>query len=250
MRLAWGVLAVACLVAGLWLMLRALGLVEVVLHGASHWWPTLLLAAGVAILLRSVKPGPNIAVSVGLMAAGGIAFAITNSVIAERVWIFITAGGLILTGLILTRMAAGTRPHGTDDRTQRILVLFRAAEVIPESDELMQVKVFLLCGYLELDLRNVISPEQRRNTPLMVEITAWAGNVRVLIQPRVRRLNHKAFSLRLRNQVQPSVLDDQDTRTVQVVTTSLAFFGDVKFKEMPLSVDSASAGTGQGAMNP
>lgn len=58
MRSTRGALAVACLLAGLWLMLRALGLLAVVLYGAGRWWPAFLLAAGVAILLRSVKPGP------------------------------------------------------------------------------------------------------------------------------------------------------------------------------------------------
>ncbi len=250
MRLAWGAVAVACLLAGLWLMLRTLGLVEVVLHGASHWWPALLLAAGVAILLRSVKPSPNIAVAVGLMAAGCIAFAITNVVIAERVWIFVAAGGLIIIGLISTRIAASPRAHSADDPTQRVSVLFRTAAITPESAQLKQVRVFLFCGYLELDLRKVISPEQFRNAPLMVEITTWIGDVRLLVQPGVRRLDHKAFALRFKDTIKPGVLDEEETRSVQVVATTLAFFGDVEFKEMPLSVDSAAAGNGREARNP
>lgn len=246
MRLAWGALAVACLLAGLWLVLRALGLVGVVLHGAGHWWPALLLAAGVAILLRSAKPGPNIAVSIGLMAAGCIAFAIINVVMPERVWIFVAAGGLILVGLIFTRLAVRTRPHATERLTQRITVLFRAEEVTPESAELQQVKVFLLCSYLKLDLRKIISPTQPRNTPLMIEVTAWVGNVELLVAPEVEWLDHKAFVLRIRNPVQPRMLGAKDISTVQVVAATLAFFGDAKFTEMPSSLDSGAAGKGSG----
>jgi hypothetical protein len=251
MRLAWGALAVTCLLAGLWLLLRALGLVEAVLHGAGHWWPALLFVAGMAILLRSVKPGPNIAVPVGLMAAGCIAFAITNVVvIAERVWIFIAAGGLIIIGLISTRIAASPRPHSTDHLTQRVSVLFRSAEITPESVSLRQVRVFLLCGYLELDLTKVISPEQFRNTVLMVEITAWIGNVKLLVQPGVKSLDHKAFALRFRNTIGPSVLDEEEIRKVQVVATTLAFFGDAEFRETRPSADSSAAGNRQEARNP
>jgi hypothetical protein len=246
MRLAWGALALACLLAGLLLTLRTLGLVEVVLHGAGHWWPALLVAVGVAILLRSVKPAPNIVVAVGLMVAGCIAFAVTNVVMPERVWILVAAGWLILAGLIFTCMAARTRPHDTGRLTKRISVLFRAAEVTPESAELQQVKVFLFCSYLKLDLSKILSPTQLRNAPLMIEITAWIGNVELLVPPEVEWFDHKAFVLRIRNRVPPKVLGAEDISTAQVVAATLAFFGDAEFKKMPSSADSGAAGSGSG----
>jgi hypothetical protein len=242
MRLTWGALAAACLVAGSYIMLRTLGLLAVVLHGVQRWWPALLLAAGVAILLRSVKPGPNIAVAVGLMSAGCIAFTITNGIIAQRAWIFVASGCLIFTGLIFIRLAVRARPHHADGPTDRISVLFRATQITPESVQLKQLKVFLLCGYLELDLRKLVSPGQHRDTLLMVEITAWVGNVKLLVHPETKRLDHKAFVVRLRNRVHPSVLDENDTTMVQVAAVTLGLFGDTQFKEMPPNADPGAAG--------
>jgi len=241
MRLAWGALAVACLLAGLWVMLRALGLVEVVLHGATHWWPALLLVAGVAVLLRSVKlllsvkPGPNLAVAVGLMGTGCLAFAITRGLVTNRIWTFVLAGALISAGLILIRLAARTRIHDTEARTQRVSVLFQTTELALKSAKLDQVRVLLFCGYLELDLRKLVPPGTHRDEPLMIEITAWAGTVKLLIPPGVAKIDHKAFVLRFRNPVQPSVLDKEYVSTAQVVAVTLGLFSDVQFREMPIA---------------
>jgi hypothetical protein len=249
MRLARGVPAVACLLAGLGLMLRALGLLAVVLHGAGLWWPAFLLAAGVAILLRFVKPGPHIAVSAGLMGAGCIAFAVTRGIITERVWILVAAAGLISAGLILARLAASARPDGANGRTERISVLFRAARLPLKSADAEQVKIFLLCGHLELDLKDAIPPGQRRDAPLMIEITAWAGNVKLLVWEGVEVLNHKAFVLQFRHPIQMGVLNEERTRTAQMVATTLAFFGDVESKEVPLDADFGAPGNLPGPEN-
>jgi hypothetical protein len=242
MRLARGVLAVACLGAGLWLMLRALGLLAVVLHGAGRWWPAFLLAGGMAILLRSLKPGPHIAVSVGLLGAGFLAFAITHGIISDRVWPFVAAGGLITAGIILAWLAVRTHPDSATVRSEQISVLFRAAEITLRSTELERVRVFLLCGHLELDLKDTVPPEQRRDAPLMVDVTAWVGNVHVKVRPEVRLINHKAFVLRLTHKIQVGVLAEKQTRTAQLVVATLAFFGDVEVKRETSDADSGVAG--------
>lgn len=235
MRLVRSALAVSCLLAGLWLILRALGLLLVVLHSAGRWWPTFLLAAGVAILLRSFKPGPHVAASVGLIGAGCMAFAITRRIIAKDVWTFVLAGGLIFVGIMLIYFTVSTRSDGTKDDTGRISVSFRAAEIMLKFAELKRIRVFLLCGRLELDLRDAIPPGQRRDAPLMIEITAWVGNVRLLVPAGVHVVSHEAFVLRFRKPIQLSVLDEQEeeTMTAHVVAATLAFFGKVEFNAVP-----------------
>jgi hypothetical protein len=129
------------------------------------------------------------------------------------------------------------------------LVLFRAIEVTPKSAKLEQISIFLLCGHLELNLKEAIRPGKHRDAPLMVEITAWAGSVKLLIWKGVGNLNHKAFVLRFRHPIQMGVLDEEQTRTAQVVATSLAFFGNVEFREEPLREDSSAPGNPLGPGN-
>jgi hypothetical protein len=224
-------------------------LLAVVLHGAGQWWPAFLLAAGLAILLRSVKPGPHIAVSVGLMGAGCLAFAITHGIIAKRAWTFVAACGLMLAGIILARLTANIRPANSSGRTERILILFRAAEITPESSKLERIRVFLLCGHLELNLKKAMPSSQLRDEPLMVEITAWAGNVKLLIWEGVGKLNHKAFALKLGQPTQTGVLDEERIGAARVVATSLVFFGDVEFEEAPIGDDSDAPGNLAGPDN-
>lgn len=230
MRLAWGALGVACLLAGVWLILRALGLSGAVLHGAGRWWPAFLVAGGVAILLRSVKPGPHVVVSVGLIVAGGLAFAITRGVLSSHALPFIAAGGLITGGMIMAWLAATAQPDNVTRSTERITVLFRPAEVRLSSAERKRVRVFLLCGHLELNLEDAIPPRQRRKSPLMIDVTAWAGNVHVVVASGVGVLNHKAFVLRLNRRLQMGVLPDKRALAAQVIVGTLAFLGDVDVK--------------------
>jgi hypothetical protein len=232
-------------------------LVGGVLHGAGRWWPAFPLAAGLAIFFRSIKPGPHIksgphiAVAIGLISAACIAFAITRGLVAERIWIFVAGGGLIFAGIIFAHLAAITRSDDAKGRTERITVLFGAAEITPESAKLERIRAFLFCGHLELNLKKVVPPGQSRDDPLMVEVTAWAGTAKLLIWEGTGKLNHKAFVMGFRS-IHTNVLDEEQIKTEQVVATSLAFFGDVEFKELPTDDNSGAPGNqpGPGDLRP
>src|SRR5260370_24455892 len=131
MRLVRGALAAACFLAGLWLMLRELGLLGVVLHEVGRWWPTFLLLAGVAILARSVRLGPHTAVSVVLMCAGCVAFASTRRVLTGRVWTLVAAGGLMAAGMVSVWMRVSTRSDRGASRTGMVGGLFPERRLMP-----------------------------------------------------------------------------------------------------------------------
>ena len=56
MRLAKGIVAAACFLMGLWLMLRAAGLLTAVLSAVPRWWPA--LPRSLASPSSSGHPGP------------------------------------------------------------------------------------------------------------------------------------------------------------------------------------------------
>jgi hypothetical protein len=249
MRLVRGALAAGCFLAGLWLMLRALGLSGVVLHGVARWWPAFLLLAGVSILARSVRPGPHTAVAGGLICAGCVAFAATRGVMTGRAWTFVAAAGLMAAGAISAWMNVSARPDRTASPFPRIVVLFRAASFTPLSSELEWVRVFLLCGRLHLDLTEAVRPGHDRDA-IRVDITSCVGNVHVGVLPDVEVVNHKAFVMRLRHRIQTSVLDEDQSDTADVVVGTLAFFGDVLVLEPQKAIAVASGPVSGGQNKP
>ena len=106
MRLAKGIAAAACFLVGLWLTLRAAGLLTAVLHAVPRWWPALSAAAGAAILVRSPGPGPHRRVSIALLGASGLAFAIVHHAITRIAWPFAAGAGLMAAGLALAYLTA------------------------------------------------------------------------------------------------------------------------------------------------
>jgi hypothetical protein len=236
MRLVRSALAAACFLAGLWLMLRALGLLGAVLHGAGMWWPTFFVVAGVAILARSVRPGAHTAVSVGLICVGGIAFTATRGVINGRTWTLAAAAGLMAVGAIWAWMLVSIRPDRADDPAATTVVLFRAASFTPRSSELRRIRVLLVCGRLDLDLTEAVHPGLNRDA-IMIDITAWVGKVYVRVPPDVHVVNHKAFVMRFRHRIQSGVLREEQTDAADVVAATLAFFGDVLVLGPPPAVN-------------
>jgi hypothetical protein len=162
------------------------------------------------------------------MATGCLAFAITRGVPSGRALSFIAAGGFIGGGIIMARLATTARPDNVTRSTERITVLFRPAGIRLPSVECKRVRVFLLCGHLELNLEDAIPFGQRRRSPLMIDVTAWAGNVNVVVASGVEVLNHKAFVLRLNRRIQMGVLPDKRASAAQVIVGTLAFLGDVE----------------------
>lgn len=233
MRLAKGIAAAACFLVGLWLLLRAAGLLTAVLRAVPGWWPVLPLAVGAAILVRSRRPGPQTAVSLVLIAASCLAFAIIHHLIAVTTWPYAVSVGLMATGLALAYLAVRSSSEPEDDRagrivrTQRIVMAFRSGQLPGASRDLARIRVYLFCGHLDLDLRDCLPPGPLTYEPLMIEIVACLGNVTVVAHPEVTILHHEAFVMRFGQSAQGTVLRDEATSQTAAVVASLAFFGSV-----------------------
>jgi hypothetical protein len=232
MRLVKGIVAVACFLMGLWLMLRAAGVLIAVLRIVLHWWPTLPLVVGAAILIRSPRPGPHRGASAVLIGASCMAFAIVHRLIAVSVWPFAASAGLMAAGLVLAHLAVGGSPAKGTGRYQRVVVAFRSAVVLPEmSADLTRIQVYVFCGRLELDTRECLPEGWFPDEAVMIEITVCLGNVTVVRHPKVRINHHEAFAMRLGRPVSGRVLSDEDTRQAPAVVATLGFFGGVDLRE-------------------
>jgi hypothetical protein len=226
MRLAKGIVAAACFLVGLWLMLRAAGLLTVVLHAVPRWWPALPAAAGAAILVRSPGPGPHRRVSIALLGASGLAFAIVHHAITRIAWPFAAGAGLMAVGLALAYLTARAGSSSVTNQTQRIVVAFKSAQMPPASADLARIRVYLFCGRMELDITDCLSPKSRRDEPLMIEITACLGNVKV-VAPDKTVYHHEAFVMGFGQSADGEALRDEAIGTKPAVVASMAFFGAV-----------------------
>jgi hypothetical protein len=227
MRLAKGIAAAACLLAGAWLTLRSAGLLPVVVRGAVRWWPALPLAAGAAILLWLRGPGPRRTVAVGLIISAAVGFALVHHLIPAAARPFAPGGGFLMAGAVLAFLAVRAYPSGGNERTQRILTAFRSAKIRETSDKLVLVRAYVFCGHLELDIRDRVPPGPRKNEMLMIEIVACLGNVTLIAHPDVRIHEHEAFVMRPGKPVGGGVLPDLDTINPAAVVATMAFFGSV-----------------------
>ena len=232
MRAFRSALSGACFFAGLVLVLRLLGLLGVILHGIAHWWPALPGIAGAAILARSFRSGPHVVVAGGLMLASGIAFAATHGFITEHTWTFAGAGGLVIAGIMLAWSSVKVRSTSADSRSAVKMVLFRTETFAPSSAELEHLKVFLLCGNIELDLRGVITPGAPRNI-LMIDITACAGKDRRswYCQTYTLSITRHSRCGSQNNWKQASPMRGR-LMNADVMAATLAFFGNVYFVVM------------------
>lgn len=226
MRLAKGIAAVTCFLVGLWLMLRAAGLLTAVLRAVPRWWPALPAAAGAAILVRSPAAGPHRRVAIALIAASGLAFAIVHHAIALTDWPFVVSAGLMATGAGLACLAVRADTASVTDQTQRIAVAFRSARMRAASADLARIRVYLFCGRLELDITDFLSTKSLRDEPLMIEVIACLGNVTV-VPPDRTVYHHKAFVMRLGQSADGEALREEGIDKMRAVVASMAFFGDV-----------------------
>ena len=224
MRLARNILAAACLLAGGWLLLRTLGLLSRAETEAGHWWPAIPLALGTVILIRSLKPGPQVAAAAGLMLAGGAAFATTHRLIAGRYWTLAGAAGLIAAGALWTWANRVSGARHARSPTPTIVVLFRAAEFTPATPDLERIEVFLFCGRLDLHLEDAVRPGDDRDT-VMIDITSWAGRVKITVAADVPTYSNDAFVKRFRSPVRTRIFDDDQTDMADVTVSTLALFG-------------------------
>jgi hypothetical protein len=227
MRLAKGIAAAACFLVGLWLTLRAAGQLTAVLHAVPRWWPALPAAAGVAILVRSRRPGPHTAVSLVLIAASGVTFAIVHHAITRTVWPFAASAGLMAAGLALAYLAARASPAtGTGTaRSQRVVVAFRSA-ARPTSAGLARIRVYAFCGRLDLDITDCLPQGSRRKGPLMIEIVACLADVTLVAHTEAEIHHHRAFVMPFGGPTRGAVLRDTATKRAAIVA-SMAFFSRV-----------------------
>lgn len=226
MRLAKGIAAAACFIVGLWLILRAAGLLTAVLSAVPRWWPALPAAIGTAIVVRSPRPGPHLRVSVALIGASGLAFAIVHHAIALTAWPFAAGAGLMAAGFALAYMTARADSATVTDQTQRMVVAFKSAQLRVASPNLARIRVYLFCGRLELDITDWLSQKPLPDEPLMIELVACLGKVTVVAPDRTV-YHHKAFVIRVGQSADGEALRDEATGTAPAVVASMAFFGGV-----------------------
>jgi hypothetical protein len=231
MRLAKGIAAVACFLVGLWLTLRAAGLLTGVLHAVPRWWPALPAAIGAAILVRSRRPGPHTAVSLVLIAASGAAYVIIHHLITATTWPFAVGAGLMAVGLALTYLTVRPSSRPRDVRKQRIVMAFRSAMLPAASADLARIRVYMFCGHLELDIRECLPPGSFPDEPLMIEIVTCLGNVTLVAYPGLTIHHHKAFVMRFGYPADSAILYDEDTTDAAAVVATLSFFGNVTVRQ-------------------
>ena len=237
MRLAKGVVAAACFFTGLWLMLRAAGVLSAILSTVADWWPALPLIVGMTILIRSPRPGPHRGASAVLIVGACVAFAFVHRLIAVSVWPFAASVGLMAAGLVLAYLVARPSSAKKTGPSRRIVVAFRSAVVLPKmSADLARIQVYVFCGRLELDTRECLPEGWLPDEAVMIEITACLGNVTVVRHPKVRIHHHEAFVMRLGRPVGGGALYDEDTHQAQAVVANLGFFGGVDLKEQDPAV--------------
>jgi hypothetical protein len=227
MRLVKGIAAVACFLVGLWLTLRAAGLLTAVQHAVPRWWPALPAAVGIAIVVRSRRPGPHTAVSLALIAASGVTFAIVHHAITRIAWPFAAGVGLIAAGLALAYLAARTSPASRTGtaRSQRVVVAFRSAAP-PTSAGLARIRVYAFCGRLDLDITDSLPQGSRWKSPLMIEIVACLADVTLVARTEAEIHHHEAFVLPFRGSTRGAVLRDSPAKRAAIVA-SMAFFSRV-----------------------
>jgi hypothetical protein len=231
MRLAKGIAAAACFLVGLWLMLRAAGLLTAVLHAVPGWWPTLPLAAGAAILVRSRRPGPHTVVSIVLIAASCLALAIIHHLVTVTAWPFTASAALMAAGLSLAYLATRPSTARRTARSQRVAVAFRSALRPAASADVARIRTYVFCGRVELDIRECLPPGSFPDEPLMIEITACLGNVTLVAYPGVTIHQHKAFAMCFRHPSRGTVLRDEDTTSAAAIVATIAFFGSVTVRQ-------------------
>ena len=243
MRLAKGIAAAACFLVGLWLMLRATGLLTPVLHAVPRWWPALPAALGTAIVVRSPGPGPHRRVAIALLGASGLAFAIVHHAIARTIWPFAVGAVLMAAGFALAYLTARANSASVTDQTQRIVVAFKSAQMRAASAGLARIRVYLFCGRLELDITDCLSSGSLPDEPLMIEIVACLGNVKV-VAPDNTVYPHEAFVMGFGRPADGEVLRDAVIMTAPAILASMAFFGSVtgpRWNQPTVSPDSFSA---------
>jgi hypothetical protein len=231
MRLAKGIAAAACFLVGLWLMLRAAGLLTAVVHAGPRWWPALPAATGAAILIRSPGPGPHRRVAIALIGASGVAFAIVHHEIARTVWPFAASAGLMAAGLALAYLATRASPASGTTRSQRVVVAFRSAAPPAVSADVARIRAYVFCGRLELDIRACLPPGSFPEEPLMIEIVACLGNVAVVAYPGVAIHPHEAFVMGLGRPAHGAVLGGAETSSAAAVVATIEFFGSVTVRQ-------------------
>lgn len=233
MRMVKGIAAAACFLVGLWLMLRATGLLTAVLHAVPRWWPALPAAVGAAILVRSRRPGPQTVASLVLIAASGVTFAIVHHAITRTVWPFAASAGLMATGLALAYLATRSssasgpdQPSPMSGPDQRIVLAFRSAAPTAPAG-LARIRVYAFCGRLDLDITDCLPRGPRRKGPLMIEIVACLANVTLVARTQAEIHDHRAFVMRFRGPTRGAVLRDTATTRAAAIVASMAFFSRV-----------------------
>jgi hypothetical protein len=188
-------------------LVGAMNLLRIVRHPWSLWGPVLVMAAGLALLLVTVDPVPEVA-----------------KMATKFFWpLVLVAGGL---GIAL----AGIQPQDGQDQFLSQSAVLRERRFSTDAKLLRHGRARAFLGHLELDLRQA----EFRDEEADLDITAVCGQVDVLI-PRgyeVRLRPPVGFGVRA---IEPRPNGDSESQAVvegrQLTVHVLAFFGRAELKQ-------------------
>ena len=149
----------------------------------DHWWPLLLVGAGILTLLE--RP-PSIGRGTLLTGAGGLLLLFTTDVLEASAWEYIWPGLLILAGLlVIARWHGRAIPSGaSQEDVVRATAVFGGPKLVSTAQQFQGAWLTAIFGGISLDLRDA------RPAPggASVNATAVFGGIDLLV-PRGWRLS-------------------------------------------------------------
>ena len=149
----------------------------------DHWWPLLLVGAGVLTLLE--RP-PSIGRGTLLTGAGGLLLLFTTDVLEASAWEYIWPALLILAGLlVIARWHGRAIPSGaSEEDVVRATAVFGGPKLVSTAQHLQGAWLTAIFGGISLDLRDARPASEGAS----VNATAVFGGIDLLV-PRGWRLS-------------------------------------------------------------
>jgi hypothetical protein len=213
----------AAVTVGLAILLDRTGGVGQLLSDLSRWWPLVLVAFGLANLIRLVhRPwgviGPLIAISAGI-----VLLLITFDYLNRRDYPLIWPAVLVLVGYGIALAGVDWSDRRLPDENEmRQFVWLRGKRVVSRATNFWRADITVLFGSFELDLRH--ADLYRKVT---VNVNAVFGTVEVIVPPGVTVHQRRPFVLSLAG-VEAGV---PPPRTARLTVNLLALFGTATVAE-------------------
>lgn len=141
----------------------------------EHWWPTIIVAAG---LLTLAERPPSVVRGTVLTGIGVVLLLFTTNLLEEDAWDYIWPGLLVLLGLLIIARWNGRAIVGTDsDDVIRSTAFFGGPKLASTSRSFHGAWLTAIFGGITLDLRDAeLAPEGAS-----INATTFCGGVDVLV---------------------------------------------------------------------